>query len=524
MRKFVCAVAALAATMFAACGGDDKEGGGTLPAAPAITMEDADIDAVHEITDGMAVKVNVTSPGKIAGFGIKIESPVLTDNILALVGLTKEMDLVTASGSMAEGLKTLGFPTGNEVKGKTTLSFDISKLIPMIAELNPTLTANHNFTLIVTDEKAQTTTKVLKFHLTGAPVVTYNDDADLWANTATLTAMRVPEGAKVQYRVKGVESWNDAALAEADVYSIAPVWESSKNAAELDIHTIKGGTGIFAATTYECRITEGDKVLASTEFTTSKGDAIPNGDMSGWSMKDMNMFGTNYKITYPNAEGNNFWDSGNNGFLERYDPETGAAEVFTPLCSELDGTANLMARMIADAIFAPGNMFTGYFNYSGMSGTAQFGQSYTWTARPRALKVRYKAQVGVIDQVGGNDPEADNYKGQQDRSCIFVAVVNWEGQHGVTSGMVTPSGMWNPADANQLAEGPILGYGQQIITGNVTDWVELTIPFCWYDKAAANPSSAPFSLVISCATSMRGDYLTGCSTNTMQVDDFEWVY
>ena len=53
---------------------------------------------------------------------------------------------------------------------------------------------------------------------------------------------------------------------------------------------------------------------------------------------------------------------------------------------------------------------------------------------------------------------------------------------------------------------------------------ELILPISWYDKTAANPKASNFSLVISCATSMRGDYLTGCSTNLMYVDDFEWVY
>lgn len=524
MRRFVCTVAALSAALLVACGGDDNQGGGSLPAAPAITMEGADIDATHEITDGIAVKVNVTAPGKIDGFGIKIESPVLTDDILTLVGLAREMDLVTAAGSMAEGLKMLGFPTGNEVKGKSALSFDISELIPMIAELNPTLTANHNFILTVTDEKAQKTTKTLKFHLTGAPVVTYNDDADLWANTATLTAMRVPEGAKVQYRVKGSESWNDATPAETDVYSIVPEWESSKNAAELDIHTIKAGTGIFAATTYECRIVKDDKTLATTEFTTSEGDAIPNGDMSGWSMKTWINGGNEFKLTYPNAAGDNFWDSGNNAFLEQYD-EQGNPTINTPLCSEENGAAAIKAQLVLGAVFASGNMFTGVFDYQGMSGTAKFGRPYTWTARPRALKVRYQATVGLIDKFGGSDPADEaEFMGKQDQSCIFVAAVNWEGQHGVTSGMVEPSGMWNPADTDKLEEGAILGYGQQIITQSNDTWVELTIPMSWYDKAAKNPSAANYSLVISCATSVRGDYLTGCSTNKMLLDDFEWVY
>lgn len=90
--------------------------------------------------------------------------------------------------------------------------------------------------------------------------------------------------------------------------------------------------------------------------------------------------------------------------------------------------------------------------------------------------------------------------------------------------MTAPTGMWNPAETSSVDEGAILGYGQQIISESTGDWVEYVIPVSWYDKEAANPSSSVCSLVISCATSMRGDYLTGSSQNEMRVDDFEWVY
>jgi len=526
MNKWLCMTVAMAMTapLFVACGGDD-EGGQTPPLAPTIVLKDGDIKATHEIKPGMSVVVNVAAPGGVADFTIRIDSPFLTPEELSALGLAAEMNLVTpATSQMAAGLKGLGFPVGDDVKGKTALTFNISSLIPMIAQLYDQ-TSDHDFTLTVTDAKAQRTTETLKFHLSGPQTITYNNDADLWANTATLTVKNQPEGTKVQYRVKDAEAWTDAVSADGTVFNIAPVYEASKNEAELDIYTIKAGTGIFAATTYEYRMLDGEKVLDSGEFTTAAGDKIPNGDMSGWSKKQMTTDNTMFfPITYPNAEGQNFWDSGNNMFLEQYDDETGEPTINTPLCSEADGAAHLKAQMVLGFVFAPGNMFTGQFVYTGLNGTVGFGQPYTWTARPRALKVRYKAQIGKIDKVGSNDPDGAAYKDKQDRSCIFMAVVDWKAQHGVTSGMDAPTGMWNPSETTSLTEGPILGYGQQIITETTNGWVELTIPFAWYDKAVANPSGSAFSLVISCATSVRGDYLTGCSTNEMQVDDFEWVY
>ena len=173
-------------------------------------------------------------------------------------------------------------------------------------------------------------------------------------------------------------------------------------------------------------------------------------------------------------------------------------------------------------IFTPGNMFTGSFNMAGVQGTASFGVPYAWTARPKALKVRVKAEVGKIDQIGSSDTEGAGLNGQQDKSVIFAAVVDWTARHGVTSGLGAPSGMWHPAQADKLDEGAIFGYASHYIEGNTNGYEEIEIPFEWYNNT--DMPSNTYALVISCATSYRGDYLTGCSTNKMWIDSFEWVY
>lgn len=38
-------------------------------------------------------------------------------------------------------------------------------------------------------------------------------------------------------------------------------------------------------------------------------------------------------------------------------------------------------------VLAAGNLFTGSFNYASMTGTVKFGSKYTYTARPKALRV-----------------------------------------------------------------------------------------------------------------------------------------
>ncbi len=521
MKKLISMIMAMSmiSALSVACGDDGEDDNTPPPAAPTITLEGGNIDQPQEITSPMSLKVNIAAPGTIAGFTVTIDSPALTEEMLNTVGLAKELDLVNP-GNMEAALKVFKFPVGNEVKNQTAVLFDVSELVPMIAMIHHE-TSDHKFILTVTDAKQQTTTKTLTCHLTAKTTIAYNNDADLWANTATVSVEALPEGGSVQYRVKGAADWIDAELVEGSKYSLAPVWTSAKNDAEFDIHSIQAGTGIFAATTYEVRVAKDGETVDTTEFTTAAGDKIPNGDMSGWSKKVMTM-GNSFDITYPNPDGMAIWDSGNNPFLEN--PTSGT---FTPLCEEdktEPGTAYLSARLVIGSVFAAGNMFTGDFNYSGLAGTVKFGKVYDWTARPRALKVRYKAQVGTIDNLGSNDPDKDSYKNQPDRSRIFVAVVDWTAQHGVTSGMTAPTGMWDPATMQNVAEGAILGYGDLIITQTTTEWVEAMLPINWYVEKAAKPAAENFSLVISCATSVRGDYLTGCSSNFMQVDDFEWVY
>ena len=328
-------------------------------------------------------------------------------------------------------------------------------------------------------------------------------DIDLWKNTARFDASLAGSGVEVFYKMADASEWIKANQVEGLLFELAPVWNKSANESSLDVYTLEEGTGIFAGNKYQVEVRSNGETVMSYEFTTTDGDAIPNGDMSAWSMKSGN-------LPYPNAEGESFWDSGNNSISKS-------------LCVEDSGTAYMSATMVMGFVFAPGNMYTGDFVMSGFSGTANFGKVYNWTARPKALKVDYKAEVGAINQIGSDDPDGDAYKGKQDTSRIYAVVIDWSKQHGVTSGLSKPTGMWDPATAMSLEEGAIIGYAMFDITASQADFTTVEIPFVWYDTEA-KPAEGNYSVVISCATSKRGDYLTGCSTNKLWVDNFEWAY
>lgn len=338
---------------------------------------------------------------------------------------------------------------------------------------------------------------------------------DLWANTLTLRVVDFSNSANVEFSLRNSSSGNWQTLtgtAQGDDFITAtfePQWQTSTNANGLPIYTRVANTGVVATYSYDYKATISG-VEKSGSFTAGTAQSIPNADMSGWS--------TTGGFAFPNAAGEAFWSSGNNSMTKT-------------LCTSTDvkfGKAAPAAKLTSTnmLVLAAGNLFTGTFAYKSFTGTVQFGQPYDFTARPSAMKVKYHAKVGTVDKVrtsGDICPYIS--KGEQDKSRIYVTVIDWEKPHEVVSAMTTTKGAWDPERDTQLTEGKILGYGSLWITqtteGDALQEARLDIQ--WYDKDT-KPAAGNYSLIISCVCNAYGDYFTGCSTNVMYVDDFEWVY
>ncbi len=525
MKKILnLAVAAFAVMAVVSCKPDTP----AVYAAPEMEWAaNPDFSAV-ELTSSMNVNIKVRAESGIESFVVKVASGVLSPVISAMTSdKSPDMDLIgdTQLISSLDALTGGLMPVGTKLYGKSEVDFDLSALVPMILELSPAKGSDHVFTLAVTDRAGRSLHRALAFHYSGTNSVSVSD-ADLWLNTASLevSCAESVTAPAVYCGIKGGALYEVTADAVGR-YTVVPEYMSSLNPGGLEVFSVKSGTGIFAGNKYVVELRQGDEVLASCEYAAPEGDAIPNGNMENWSFRDwIDDSGKSWKITFPNNEGESFWDSGNNAFLEQYG-EDGIATLLTPLCRKGDeeGTALLSARKVLGFVFAPGNMYTGDFDYSGFSGTAHFGKKYGWTARPSALRVRYKADVGIIDEAGSYDPEKNDWVGRQDAARIYAAVVDWTRQHDVVSGMTRPSGMWDPCLQNSVDEGAVIGYASLEITGSTDGYVTGDIGFVWYD-AMAKPAEGNYSVLISCSTSNRGDYLTGCSTNTLCVGGFEWVY
>ena len=338
-------------------------------------------------------------------------------------------------------------------------------------------------------------------------------EADLWQNTGTVTALISAEeyasDAALEYRIKGDTEWQpmqesgyDAGILTA---TIAPEWKTETNPNGLTVYKLVPKKGLFAGHTYEFRLlVGGSEQGAPLEYTAPAGNTIPNGDMEDASMSCWTQ----------NNKTAEFWGSGNNTFTKG-------------LCTQASFAGGTRAKLQATpavGVLASGNLFTGLFQKDLITrGVVSFGQTYAWKARPRALKVQYFAEhIGPVDidkKFG-----APIGMGDQDRARIMVAIVDWNARHEVGSGTEPPTGTWDPQEAASTEQGKIIAYGSLFIDESSTGdrMIDTELELHFYDREA-KPSGL-YQLVISCSTSAYGDFMTGCKSNVLYIDNFEWAY
>lgn len=113
------------------------------------------------ISDGLVIdqfcsvsecKFKVESETGITGFDIEIISEALTPEELDGIGLTDKFDLIHP-GQYAEALKGFGFPVGTEVENNTSVEFDITPFLNLLAVFGP---MQHQFSITVSDASGTT--------------------------------------------------------------------------------------------------------------------------------------------------------------------------------------------------------------------------------------------------------------------------------------------------------------------------------------------------------------------------------
>ena len=505
----------------------------TKAAAPTVEwLGHEDLTTPVELAEsGNSADIRVSAPGGIKSMQVDIASAPLA-TLLPLVNLAESMDLTSpATEEMASMLAQLGFPTPAQLLNQQHVYFQIGGLIDMLAKVcaEMTETTNSDFKFTVTDNAGQETVITLKYVKTVASPITYNNDADPWANTASFT-LNIPADAtsvSVQYKKSTASDteWQTAEITGNNTKAeIKPDWGTQFTAADWTTPNsvqpfwrITEGTGVFANNTYDYKLTV-DGTEYKGQFTTKTDQIIPEGNMENTALPCF--------ILQDASKTSETWGSGNNKVMSA-----------CWLCQQADGNSGKCAYLTSGTqntyffgkLLTAGNLFFGQFTQNGTGGDVRFGQTYPWESRPSAMRVSYKAEVDDVDYV--NTTTTVNIpKNSPDKARIFVAIVDWTGPHTVTSTLEVKNGLpatvvgsWDPETTTDPGEGKIIGYGSLWIEKGKTDWQTIDIPINYYDKTA-KPADGKYSLVISCACNAYGEFFNGCSTNKLWVDDFEWVY
>ncbi len=374
---------------------------------------------------------------------------------------------------------------------------------------------DHSFRFSATDNASGVLDQDTDCKVQGLLPVT-EADYDLWHNTVTLKAL-VLDGSQSVNITLG--SQNKSATAGADgIFSATfePEWVSTSNGSKPSYYLPKAGTGVFAGNDYTATASIGSVANYNLKFATKGGDTIPYADFEDGSLSCYK------KDNNPNVNAV-FWGSGNNKLADILCQQGTKSGMTNNYCSMLTSRAPGLPGMMA-----AGNLFTGVFDLptGALNGTVGFGQKYTYTARPTALKFKYHAKVGTVDTEKFPGDNVPITSGDQDISSIYTCIVDWSARHNVTAGFNAPVGPWSPDAQTEMSGcGKIIAYGIMDINSSTSGdaMVEGEIPLRYYDKDCAAPQGN-YTIIIACSTSKYGDYMVGCVDNVLYVDDFQWVY
>ena len=323
---------------------------------------------------------------------------------------------------------------------------------------------------------------------------------DLWFGTADLTAMVTnPTAAEVsmQYRKQGEDQWTTIVAQKTDGYTYSA-----------------RATDLKPGTSYECKLLESgvESGLMKT-VTTEAGVQIPNAGFEEWHQNESPWF------PYA-AGGTEFWGTGNPGSTS-----VGAQyNVTTRIADPRPGSSGQYAAHLETkkpSVFgigklAAGNIFVGAFgDVSGANGKVNMGRSFTFNAKPKALRIWYKSSL-----VG------------TDKGRVFVCLTNMTkpgctyhtvdtGNPDATTFQPSDEFLYTDKQNPSTLEGHIIAYGDFMVEQSQGAWTMVEIPITYRDQYA---TEKPNVLILTASASYRGDEFEGEVGSMLDLDDIEFVY
>lgn len=290
-----------------------------------------------------------------------------------------------------------------------------------------------------------------------------------------------------------------------------------------DAVSVDGGSfsacmdGLEPTTEYECVAYSGTSDSEVRSFTTGAEAQLPNPGFEVFSNDESSKFQSWFDVTH-SLWNSKWWDSGNVA-------STTVGESGIICCpdtqdkAEGKASARLNSRYVV-VKFAAGNLFSGEFaELVGTSGgIVNFGRPFT--ERPRALRFKMKYKCGKVDYVNGYPDGEPVSIGDNDRCQVFIALGDWDYHKfgGTPDSPVQVNTTRKETFFDSRSEG-VIAYGSFIRDSGTDGWMDVRIPLEYQSV-----SRVPSHIIISCASSMLGDYFTGSSASTLWIDAMTLEY
>lgn len=410
---------------------------------------------------------------------------------------TTSQDFITLSSfdlcnpNDAAAAKELGFPMLSDAPSQAgekynTYSLDLSSLVTSL-HLQDDKPTEHHFAVELMDDIHQITTASFTIKVRGE--VKMGTEQPICWHTFTILKGSGDESCYFKFQKEDgkIEEIKDQIKRDEDGYMYALVM------------------GLEVDASYSYWVTTGDDNAPKVEFKLDKPMVVPNLRFDNWSKSgDSHM---------PNAEGDNYWDSGNKGA----NSQTWITGVNNPTSPETEIVYNDKAvkleSMTVFGVLASASIFTGTFvRTDGTNGVLSFGQSYK--SRPTSLTGYYQYTPVKIDNAGDNRPEGVN-KGDMDQCIIYIALCS-EISYEIRTNPKNLS-LFSPNDPSVIAYGELTA-NEEIKGEEKNGYKSFSIPIIYRDTIT------PTSIVIVAAASRYGDYFTGGKGSTLYLDELELKY
>lgn len=328
---------------------------------------------------------------------------------------------------------------------------------------------------------------------------------DAWTAVAWLRAAGIAELENgFKYRKKGASEW-------INVDKSAITFDGGAFSACIE--------GLEPTTEYECYAFSGENQTDIYSFTTEEARQMPNSGFETFSKAESNKYYSFYDPASAIVENQTkWWCSGNKGSTT-----VGESRAITLPDNQEKMEGKHSVRLESQWVivkFAAGNIFVGEF--AGLVGTkggiVNFGRPFTLRPRKLALWVKYNS--GDVDCIDGI-PDNDSVElGDKDRGQVFIAVGDWDYRKfgGTPESPVQVNTTDRSTFFDPKSEG-VIGYGTHIMYDSTDGWQRIEIPIEYIST-----SRKPTHIIVSCASSMLGDYFTGSSESKLWVDGMELIY